>query len=163
MTRQTRPDRPRGLPAAVVAGALVAAAFLAAPVAAMAQTGSGTTAPGLPGPAAMAPDGPRFSFAPVEGGALKLDTRTGRVSLCAKSPTGFTCEAVPDSRDAYEAEIARLQKEIAALKGAKAPDAGTGTTPGASELDQALDYAERIYRRFRSMIEGLSSGSGERI
>lgn len=113
---------------------------------------------------AVTPEGPRYAFAPVEGGALKLDTQTGKVSLCAKGPTGYTCEAVPDSRDAYEAEIARLQREIATLKGPKAPDAGTGTAPGASsDLDQALDYADRIYRRFRSMIEDFTSGSGERI
>lgn len=148
---------------ALIAGALMGAAVLAVPAVASAQTGAGTAAPGIPAPPADA-NAPRFSFAPVEGGALKLDRVTGRVSLCAKGPTGYTCEAVPDSRDAFEAEIARLQKEIAALKAGAGPNAGTGTAPdGTSEFDQALDYAERIYRRLRTMIEGFSSGSGERI
>lgn len=63
------------------------------------------------GPVPAETTAPRFSFAPVDGGALKLDRETGRVSLCAKGPTGFACEAVPDTRDAYEAEIARLDRK----------------------------------------------------
>lgn len=68
------------------------------------------------------PPQPRFAFAPVEGGALKLDTVTGQVSLCTKGSAGFACVAVPDTRDAYEAEIARLQAENDRLKGKAAPD-----------------------------------------
>ncbi|OYW42975.1 MAG: hypothetical protein B7Z45_01380, partial [Azorhizobium sp. 12-66-6] len=37
-------------------------------------------APGTPAPPS-APAGPRYSFSPVEGGALKLDTQTGQVSF----------------------------------------------------------------------------------
>lgn len=126
-------------------GALVLAALAAAP--AVAQETSA-------GPARAAADGPRYAFSPVEGGALKLDTQTGRVSLCAKGPAGFVCEAVPDSRDAYDAEIGRLQEEIAALKRAAGappqPDAAPG---GPSDLDAALDYAERFYRRLRGFID----------
>ena len=140
-------------------GALAIAILMAGPGAAQdmpAQQNQKATAEGQPAPAPAAA-GPRYAFAPVEGGALKLDTRTGKVSLCAKTATGFTCEAVPDSRDAYEAEIARLQREIAQLKGSPAPNAGTGTSPGGSaELDQALNYAEQLFRRFRSMIQSLS-------
>ncbi|MFG1392075.1 hypothetical protein [Xanthobacter agilis] len=130
-------------------------------------------AAGLPlvaGTARAASDGapPRFTLAPVEGGALKLDTQTGHISLCTRDGAGFTCVAVPDTRDAYEAEIARLQAEIATLKQA-------GTTPGAtrpgetppapgtppqaapdpSQIDRAFDYASQIYRRLRQMIDEL--------
>lgn len=122
---------------------------LAAPVAARAQEA----------PAADARPSPRFAFAPVEGGALKLDTRTGEVSLCTKGTGGFACVAVPDTRDAYEAEIARLQAEIAALKRAapgQKPDAPQAD-PVPSEIDRAFDYATRVYRRFRQMIDELAA------
>lgn len=135
---------------AVLAGLLLAAPACAAPV--LAQAAS--PAP----PAADAPAGPRFAFAPVEGGALKLDTRTGQVSLCTRGTAGFACTAVPDSRDAYEAEIARLQAEIAALKqGAEAgkPDAAPQAKADPSEIDRAFDYATHLYRRLKRMIDEL--------
>ena len=42
---------------------------------------------------------------------LRLDTRTGQVSLCAKQSAGWACNAVPDERNALENEITRLQRE----------------------------------------------------
>lgn len=110
---------------------------------------------------------PRFAFAPVEGGALKLDRETGRVSLCAKHPTGFTCEVVPDARDAYEAEIARLKAEVDTLRRAAGmppqPGAPVPPTaaPNASDLDEAFAYAERFYRRLKGLIDDLRAPSGE--
>ena len=114
---------------------------------------------GLPSVAPPGPAAPRFTFTPVEGGTLKLDTHTGRASFCAKGPAGFSCEAVPDSREAYEAEIARLQQEIAALKAGKP---GAAPLPGdPSELDAALDYAERFYLRLKAFIDRMRATEGQ--
>lgn len=127
------------------------AAAMVVPAAAQAPVPAETTAP-------------RFSFAPVEGGALKLDRETGRVSLCAKGPTGFACTAVPDTRDAYEAEIARLKAENNALRAgaqAKAPAPPPGTPPDMSDLDRAFSYMEHFYRRLRSMIEEYRAPDGQ--
>ncbi|MFG1375583.1 hypothetical protein [Xanthobacter autotrophicus] len=116
---------------------------------------------------------PRFAFAPVEGGALKLDRETGLVSLCAKRPSGFTCEVVPDARDAYEAEIARLKAEVDTLRRTTGqaqaqaqPQPGTpvpppGAAPDATDLDQAFAYAERFYRRLKGLIDELRAPTGE--
>src|SRR5258708_35043242 len=74
------------------------------------------------GPAALAqtaaPDSEngRYTFNQVADGLLRLDTRTGQVSLCAKKDTGFACNSVPDERTALENEIARLQRENGTLK-----------------------------------------------
>ena len=58
----------------------------------------------------------RYSFNPVAGSVLRLDTRTGQVSQCSRSDAGWACKAVPDERSALESEIARLQGENATLK-----------------------------------------------
>src|SRR5215471_11939627 len=61
-------------------------------------------------------DDSRYTFNRVDDGYLRLDGRTGQVSICARRPVGWTCEAVPDDRAALEAEIARLQGENTAVK-----------------------------------------------
>src|SRR3954470_18125157 len=69
-------------------------------------------------PAAQAQDSEngRYSFSPVSEGTLRLDTRTGAVSLCARKDTAWSCTTVPDERQALENEIARLQRENGTLK-----------------------------------------------
>ena len=58
----------------------------------------------------------RFSFHKVDEGFLRLDSRTGQVSLCNHKNLGWACETIPDERAALENEIARLQTGNAALK-----------------------------------------------
>ncbi|WP_156921985.1 hypothetical protein [Azorhizobium doebereinerae] len=129
------------------------------PALASAQQPPAAPAPAAP-PVDAAPSSEargRFSFAPVDGGALKLDTQTGMVSFCSKGSGGFACVAVPDSRDAYEAEIARLQAQLDGRGPAKA----YGNTlsvplPSQSDLDAAYSYATRLYQRLRAFVDGTA-------
>ncbi|OYX12963.1 MAG: hypothetical protein B7Z15_09000 [Rhizobiales bacterium 32-66-8] len=147
---------------AVVAASLAAAGpVLAAGEGAPAAAPAVTATPPA-GPTAL-PAGARYSFAPTEGGALKLDTDTGKVSFCGKRASGYTCEAVPDTRDAYEAEIDRLQKQVNALE-ARPPSGETSslTLPGRAELDTALDYAQYAFQRMRTMMNALTDTPPEK-
>jgi len=58
----------------------------------------------------------RYTMSPIADGVIRLDTRTGAVSTCTDTGTGFACYAVPDERAAYDAEIGRLQTENEKLK-----------------------------------------------
>ena len=73
-------------------------------------------APVLAQDAAPGPDDGRFAFHRVQDGFLRLDTRTGQVSMCARQTAGWACRAVADERAVLESEIARLQADNAALK-----------------------------------------------
>ena len=53
----------------------------------------------------------RYVLSPVTDGVIRLDTRTGAVSTCTNSGTGWACYAVPDERAALDAEIGRLQAD----------------------------------------------------
>ena len=110
----------------------------------------------------------RFSFFRAADGYLRLDGRTGQVSLCARRPAGWTCQTLPEDRAAFEAEIARLQGDNAALKkevlahdlplpGGVRPDpAATADprppAPAGHEVNQFMSVLENAWRRVVAVI-----------
>jgi hypothetical protein len=113
----------------------------------------------------------RYAFQLVPDGLMRLDTETGQVSLCAKRSSGWVCAAVADDRAAIDAELARLNRENARLKGALAahglslPDGVTGEAgpPGAQDLpderqlDRLMGFFERVWRRLIAMARTLQN------
>ena len=132
----------------------------------------------LSAPAAQAQPMPdsengRYSFSQVPDGMLRLDTRTGAVSLCARKDAGWACNTVPDERQALENEIARLQRENGALKkdmlarGLPLPG-GVASVPSAdkqrelqlkvplpsdAEIDRVMSAFEKMWRRLIDMVQ----------
>ena len=128
---------------------------------------------GTPARAQSAPDTEqgRFSFHKVDEGFLRLDTRSGQVSLCSHKSLGWACETIPDERAALENEIARLQTGNAALKkellarGLSLPEPVRPEPPIAksdsksdydlklpsqADIDRVMTFMEKVWRR---MIE----------
>lgn len=115
-------------------------------------------------------DDKRYTFNRVDEGYLRLDGRTGEVSICAQRPAGWACQAVPDERAALEAEIARLQAENAAVKkeliarnlplpGTVKPDAPAANPdeprlqlPNDADLNKVMNFVEKVWRRLLDMI-----------
>lgn len=66
----------------------------------------------------LMPDGGngRYSLVPKDDGFMRLDSRTGEVSICAWRGAGWECIGVPDDRAAYDAEIGRLRDVVDRLK-----------------------------------------------
>jgi len=58
----------------------------------------------------------RYAFDKTADGFVRLDLKTGEVSLCRGRTVGWTCQAAPDDRAVLENEIARLRTENAVLK-----------------------------------------------
>jgi hypothetical protein len=129
---------------------------------------------GAPAHAQTAPDSEngRYSFSTVPDGMLRLDTRSGQVSLCAKQTAGWACNAVPDERNALENEIARLQRENGALKkdmlarNLPLPKDVTGLPPPGqrelqlkvpmpsdAEIDRVMSVFEKMWRRLVDIMQ----------
>ena len=108
--------------------------------------GSGSTA------AASMPDteNGRYALAPVADGILRLDTRTGAVSTCNNTGTGWACYAVPDERAALDAEIGRLQADNEKLKTELA--AREPAVPG--KIDEPLPKADSLKKPEPKVAEG---------
>jgi hypothetical protein len=118
----------------------------------------------------------RYQFNRVEDGYLRLDLKTGQVSLCSRRNIGWACVTVPDDRAAFDGEIARLQGENAALKKAMldrglplprgiTPDAPVARgdrdmnrdlkLPSNADIDRMMTAVEKVWRRLVDMLMGL--------
>jgi hypothetical protein len=147
-------------------------------VAAAAQT---PPAPAQPAPVPAQPpsgetDDGRYIYNRVQDGFLRLDTRTGQVSLCGRRNVGWTCDAIPEERAALEAEIARLQGDNAMLKKellsrgltlpgtikpeTAPPPAAKGREPelrlpSNADIERMVTIVENVWRRMVEMIVNL--------
>src|SRR5262245_8638432 len=72
--------------------------------------------PSSPPPSSPESGDARFTFHRADDGYLRLDGRSGQVSMCYRRTSGWQCQVVPDERTALEAEISRLQSDNVALK-----------------------------------------------
>ena len=111
----------------------------------------------------------RFTFYRAEGGFLRLDGRSGQVSICSKHQAGWLCEAVPEERAAFEAEIVHLQGDNAALKklvlthglalpAGMRPQVPGGPPPSArreSKVDRIMSVMDGVWRRLVAMVTGV--------
>jgi hypothetical protein len=103
---------------------------------------------------ALAQPGQRYTFQPVEGGVMRLDTETGRVSFCTRSGADFACRSVADDRAALDDEIDRLKRENEQLKAGAAKPGEKFALPSEAEIDKAMGLFERLMRRMmRTMKE----------
>jgi hypothetical protein len=118
-------------------------------------------------------DDSRYQFNRVEDGFLRLDLKTGLVSLCSRRSVGWSCVAVADDRAAFDSEIARLQAENVALKkamldrGLPLPGGVTSDAPAArggdsnlklpnnADIDRMMSAVERVWRRLVEMLMSL--------
>lgn len=112
----------------------------------------------------------RFTFHRADDGYLRLDGRSGQVSMCNRRASGWQCQLVPDERTALEAEISRLQSDNAALKkellsrslplpNGMRPDQPAPKSqvqrpqlPDDAELNRIMGVMEKIWRRMVEMI-----------
>jgi hypothetical protein len=119
-----------------------------------------------------APDseGGRYTFNKISNGFLRLDTRTGDVSVCSERAVGWACIAAPDERAVLEQEIARLRTENAALKKdmlsrglslpadamaePSTPSGGdhVGRPRGDSDLNHVMNFFARLWQQLVEAI-----------
>jgi hypothetical protein len=111
------------------------------------------------------PDG-RYSFREVSEGLLRLDSRTGQVSMCSRRAAGWGCQVLADERTAYEEEIARLERVNAALQKELAssrqsldqravPRGRELNLPSDADIDRMMSFLERIWRRLVGVVQNM--------
>ena len=92
----------------------------------------------------------RYTLSPVADGVVRLDTRTGAVSTCSNSGTGWACYAVPDERAALDAEIGRLQADNDRLK----TELAAREPVVAGKIDEAMPKTDSLKKPEPKVSEG---------
>lgn len=152
---------------AIVPGILAILCLSVAPAFAE-EPPAGTTKPTAP----IAEDD-LFQMLPAVGRQLKIDRRTGRVSICEERNGEWACRLVADDRLAYEEEISRLEDDNARLLAENArlnrelgeqqamEDSGKNgdgpwiTPEDEKRLDEFMTFSDKAIRRFFGMVENL--------
>ena len=140
----------------------------------------------LAGTAASAAETPdsengRYTFSTTADGVMRLDTRTGAISNCSNSSSGWACYATPDERKALDDEIGRLQAENGRLKAqlaARDPAAGKSAEaapggadnrkieiplPSDQDMDRMMAFAEQAWRRLIDMANRVQKDMSGKI
>lgn len=116
----------------------------------------------------------RYTMSPVEGGGFaRLDTETGQMSICQRRDADWSCREMSDPSRGLSLEIERLRTENQRLKGeirqmeeimlGQKRDGGASPgrptaefrLPSEQEVDAAMDYAQRMLRKFRDKLREL--------
>ncbi|MDQ2704109.1 MAG: hypothetical protein M3Y43_02990 [Pseudomonadota bacterium] len=132
----------------------------------------------LAGASAAEPD--RYRLEKTPNGYVRMDTRTGEMSICQEKWGELVCRMAADERTAVQNEIERLQTELKALddqlatvkaledRVAKLENSMTArieqSLPTEEDFNRTMSYMERFFRSFMNIVkdfEGENSTPAE--
>lgn len=96
----------------------------------------------------------RYQLERTENGYVRMDTRTGAMTLCREQGSDLVCR--PASEGNEQTKLDTLRDRIEALEGrVEALEGGETTVPLEEEFEQSLNMMERFFRRFIDIVRGL--------
>ncbi len=106
----------------------------------------------------------RFTFQPIEGGVMRLDSETGHVSHCTRTGESLACRSVADDRAALQEEIDRLRRENEELRLSGGKPSSPGAVgrlqlPSEDDIDKAMTMVEKLMRRMMKTFREDGQGS----
>ncbi len=108
-------------------------------------------------------DESRYQLEKSGNGFVRLDTRTGEMSICEQVDRQLVCRLAAEERAAFLSEIERLDQSVADLERRIAVlENGGGAAkelPTEEEFERTLGFMERFMRRFMDIIEDFDRGS----
>ncbi|MCX7302917.1 MAG: hypothetical protein NTV73_01070 [Hyphomicrobiales bacterium] len=123
------------------------------------------------GATAAEPD--RFRLERTPDGYVRMDTRTGEMSICQERWGELVCRLAADERTAMQDEMDRLRSDMEALEGrlaeVKALDERVArlenslaariekTLPTEEDFNKTMSYMERFFRGFMAIVKDLEN------
>lgn len=94
----------------------------------------------------------RFVLEKAGDGFVRLDRQSGAMSHCTLKDGNLICRMAADERAAFEDELDRLEKRVAALE-ASAGAPARQALPNDAEVDRSISIMERFMRSFMGLID----------
>lgn len=111
----------------------------------------------------------RFALEKSDAGVIRLDRKTGEVSLCATEGANLVCKLAADERTAYQDEIDRLQRSVGNLEErvgkleTSLPQRLGSSLPSEEEFKTTLSYMERFMRTFMGVVKDVEESDGSNV
>lgn len=107
---------------------------------------------------AQAQDDGRYTLRQTDEGYVRMDNRTGEMSICTERAGQLVCKLAADEREALQQDMDDLQNRVDALeKRLAAIETGrqdaVGGLPSEDEFEKSLGYMERFFRSFMGIVK----------
>ncbi len=107
---------------------------------------------------AFAEDTVSYSLEKTETGYIRLNNKTGEMSICQEKSGQLVCKLATEERKAYEEDLADLKTRVAKLEEAvasigKIPPVIRDALPSDEEFEKGLSYMEKFMRRFMGIAK----------
>jgi hypothetical protein len=113
-------------------------------------------------------DTDRYTLEKTDRGYVRMDRRTGEMSLCEERSGQLVCKLAADERAAFqddterlEAAIEALEERIAKLESGLAAEP-RDALPTEEEFEKTMGYMERFLRRFMGIAKDFENEPAER-
>ena len=122
---------------------------------------------------ASAAEPDRYRLEKTPNGYVRMDTRTGEMSICQEKWGELVCKMAADERTAVQDEIERLQTDMKALEDrlatvkaledrvAKLENSLTAkienSLPTEEDFNKTMSYMERFFRSFMGIVKDFES------
>ncbi|MBN9549420.1 MAG: hypothetical protein J0H31_11220 [Alphaproteobacteria bacterium] len=100
-------------------------------------------------------------------GYVRMDTRTGAMSICEERSGQLVCKMAADERAAYQDEIDRLDNSVKALDARVAKLENSlsarleSQLPSEEDFNRTMGYMERFFRTFKDIVKDMDKEDGD--
>jgi len=108
--------------------------------------------------AANAAEAERYRLEKSETGYVRMDTRSGEMSICEERAGQLVCRVAADERSAFQAEVdgldsrvKTLEARVEALENSLAARL-ENSLPSEEDFEKTMSYMERFFRGFLGIV-----------
>ncbi|MEO9339374.1 hypothetical protein ABFT80_18310 [Mesorhizobium sp. SB112] len=105
----------------------------------------------------------RYRLEKTDNGYVRMDTKTGAMSICEERSGQLVCKLAADERVAMQDEIERLQSSLKSVEERVTKLEGSlparidSALPTEEDFEKSLGYMERFFRRFMGIAKDMEN------